>query len=296
LKENNEDFTTERNQQLYATYMENTAARQEIRRHTFTAQSLIADVLELMKATGGETDSYNKELSGYIDKLSGKYKDEQLQGMVKELVERTTKMRGSGETLSEKLEDSRREVEQLKENLERITDEANRDPLTGLANRKAFDTHINEMVVQAEGGGPSFCLLLMDIDFFKKFNDKFGHLVGDEVLKIVGRELMNSVKGRDVVARYGGEEFAVLLPDTELSGALIVAENLRKSIASRDLTRKDTRESYGAITVSIGAGRYHAGKGDTIKGLIKRADDALYRSKKGGRNRVTQETFKEDAA
>lgn len=290
LIEANAEFSPTLNQQLFETFVSDLKQRQEIQRHTFTAQSLMGDLLELIGVVSSEATTYNESLDGYLKELTGKYQDANLRKMMQELVRKTAAMRDSGSSMSEKLAASKREVEDLRENLVRITEEASRDPLTGLANRKTFDGHLADFTASAEKGDFEFSLLMLDIDHFKDFNDKYGHLVGDEVLKIVARELMNTVKGRDVVARFGGEEFAVLLPNTGLSGALIVAENLRHSIASRDLTHKDTKENYGTITISVGAAQYHPGQ-DTPTSLIKRADEALYRSKKGGRNRVTQESF-----
>ena len=129
---------------------------------------------------------------------------------------------------------------------------------------------------------------MMDIDHFKAFNDNFGHLLGDEVLKIVAKSLTDCVKGADVVARYGGEEFSVILPNTPLNGAQRVAETIRATIAKRELKRRDSGESYGQITVSVGVSLLRPGS-DTNESLIKRADDALYKSKRHGRNRVTLE-------
>lgn len=284
------EFTPELNQQLYETFLSDQPQKQEIQRHTFTAQNLMSDLLTLMGVMTDETETYNQKLDGYIEDLSGKYQDSGLQKMMKELVDKTRRMRESGGELNKKLADSKQEVEALRLNLEKITEEASRDSLTGLANRKAFDTRLRQLITESKKDGSDFSLLMLDIDHFKGFNDKYGHLVGDEVLKIVARELMNAVKGRDMVARFGGEEFSVLLPNTGLQGALIVAENLRHSIASRVLTHKDTKENYGSVTISVGAAQYHANF-DTDKSLINRADAALYRSKKGGRNRVTQESF-----
>lgn len=286
----NTEFTPTLNQQLFETFVSDLKQRQEIQRHTYTAQSLMTDLLQLIGVVSNETSTYNESLDSYMTELSGKYQDAGVQKMMQEIVKKTAAMRDSGGDMSAKLAASKQEVEDLRENLVRITEEASRDPLTGLANRKAFDSNIKQFMAEANKGGADFSLLMLDIDYFKVFNDKYGHLVGDEVLKIVSRELMNAVKGRDVVARFGGEEFAVLLPNTNLNGALIVAENLRHSIASRDLTHKDTKENYGNITISVGAAQYHK-KQDTATTLIKRADEALYRSKKGGRNRVTQESF-----
>lgn len=291
LLEDGVEFTPSLSSQLFESYMADVNQRQEIQRHTFTAQSLMSDLMELMGVVNSETESYNQHLDGFIEDLSGKYQDSSLKQMLKQLVERTQQVRDSGGELHEKLADSRKEVQSLRQNLERITEEAARDSLTGLSNRKSFDSHLEDFIKQADIG-LDFSLLMLDIDHFKSFNDKHGHLVGDEVLKIVARELMNAVKGRDVVARFGGEEFAVLLPTTGLQGALVVAENLRHSIASRDLTHRDTKQNYGTITISIGAAQFRKGQDDAVS-LIKRADEALYRSKKGGRNRVTQESFPE---
>ena len=290
LKETVDQFSPAISQTLYDDFISDQATQLEIERNSYSAKTLLADLLELMEGMSGETDSYNKKLDGYIDRLGGEYEsDANLKQMVKELVERTSQMRVSGGDLHNKLIASQREAELLRANIERITEEANRDTLTGLSNRKVFDSSMAELAKHANEDNSVFSLLMVDIDHFKNFNDKFGHLVGDEVLKIVAKELLNSVKGRDIAARYGGEEFGVILPGTPLSGALIVGENIRKSISERELTRKDTKESYGPLTVSIGVAQYH-GKSDKVTDMIKRADDALYRSKKGGRNRVTHES------
>lgn len=275
---------------LYEEFLSDSFKKAEIQRQSYNAQSLVADIVGLMSSVDGETSSYNQHLDDYIDKLSGKYKgDETFQKMMKDLLQKTTAMRESSGDLQQKLVESRQEAEQLRSSIARITEEANRDALTGLYNRKVFDRSLKEMASIADDTNRTFSLLMLDIDHFKEFNDKHGHQVGDEVLKIVAHELMNSVKGSDVVTRYGGEEFAVLLPNTPLPGAMTVAENLRKSIASKELTRRDTQENFGVLTVSIGAAQYRAGK-DKVPPFIKRADDALYRSKKGGRNRVTAES------
>jgi diguanylate cyclase len=130
-------------------------------------------------------------------------------------------------------------------------------------------------------------LLIADIDHFKKFNDTFGHQVGDKVLRTVGRSLKDGVKGRDTAARYGGEEFAVILPQTPMSGALAVAEQIRGGLAGRKLVDKRSGDDYGRVTLSIGAAEYRSG--ESAADLIGRADAALYRAKENGRNRVEPE-------
>ncbi len=136
----------------------------------------------------------------------------------------------------------------------------------------------------AAAGGEPLCLLMADIDFFKRFNDTHGHPIGDQVLKLVARTLTETLKGRDTPARFGGEEFAVILPQTVLESAVIVAEQIRVRVASRVIKRRDTQQQLGSITLSIGVTQYRPG--DTIADLVQRADEALYAAKGAGRNRV----------
>ena len=197
-------------------------------------------------------------------------------------------MREHGAELNNKLKQSREEIEGLKKNLEQVTNEAEVDFLTNIFNRKAFERLLDERTEEARISKHPLCLLMLDIDHFKAFNDNFGHLLGDEVLKIVAKSMKDCVRGADVVARYGGEEFSVILPDTPIAGASKVAETIRETISKRELKRRDSGESYGQITVSIGISVLQPSS-DTPTTLIKRADDALYKSKHAGRNRVTVE-------
>lgn len=253
-------------------------------------QNVLAEIMSIIDRFNDDTNNYNEQLDEQVSKLSDKITDPTLKEMAKEIVSRATSIRESSSALSKKLEQSRSEVVQLKTSLEKVTSEASKDFLTGTGNRKAFEAKIDELSAWAKAKGGDVCLLMVDVDHFKKFNDKYGHQLGDEVLKKVGRTMIDSVKGKDFVARYGGEEFAVLLPATALATGLIVAENIRKSISETDLVRKDTGESVGPITVSIGVSRYRPDV-DTAALFISRADAALYKSKMGGRNCVTPESF-----
>ncbi|HYD18930.1 MAG TPA: GGDEF domain-containing protein, partial [Patescibacteria group bacterium] len=183
------------------------------------------------------------------------------------------------------LETSSGQVKELKKNLDNVRREALTDGLTGVANRKAFDKQILDLVEEATANATPLTLMMLDIDFFKKFNDAYGHVVGDQVLKLVARTLVDNVKGRDMVARYGGEEFAVLLPETPLAAAMKVAEMLRRTVEHKEVVNKTTQENLGRITLSMGVAEYLPG--ENISRVIERADEALYRSKKAGRNRVS---------
>ncbi|MCS6885821.1 MAG: GGDEF domain-containing protein [Acidobacteriota bacterium] len=160
--------------------------------------------------------------------------------------------------------------------------QATRDPLTGLANRSYFQNEIQKTFSIASRHNRVFSIMMMDIDFFKKINDTFGHDVGDNVLRKVADILMKHLRAHDVAARYGGEEFIILLPETPLSGALTVAERIRLAVEAFNF------EIVGCsrkVTVSSGIADYPACAKEPDE-LIKRADEALYQAKTSGRNRV----------
>lgn len=190
-------------------------------------------------------------------------------------------------SITKNLADSAREMARLSERLDDVLHAAMTDAMTGLANRKSFDLRLREAVASLWKSGGRLSLLLADIDRFKAFNDTYGHGTGDTALGALGRALKESVKGRDTPARYGGDEFAVILPDTTLDDALKTAEQIRARLASHELKDLKTGESYGPLTLSLGVAQYRLG--EPIGELIQRADQALGRAKRAGRNRVAAE-------
>lgn len=255
------------------------------------AQTVLGEIMDVIKKFSSDTETYNTQIESHVSVLSKKITDPALKEMAAEIINRAVAIRDSGSELSTKLEESKREVAVLKTNLEKVTTESHRDFLTGVGNRKALEKRLEELTTWSrENHNADLCLLMIDIDHFKTFNDKFGHQIGDEVLKKVGQALVDSVKGKDFVGRYGGEEFAILLPSTPLAGALVVGENIRKNIEETSLQRKDTGGVIDTVTVSIGVARYRPDQ-DSAAVFISRADNALYRAKMGGRNRVTPESF-----
>jgi len=188
----------------------------------------------------------------------------------------------------EKLNETREDLDELQKKFEQAKTEAMLDFLTGVANRKAFDEALATCAGAAASGASDLCLLLIDIDHFKRFNDTFGHIVGDEVLKFVTKKTREIVRGRDFLARFGGEEFVVILPGTPLEGAKTVAENIRAFFAETNLKSTSTSKKLGMITVSIGAAYYRSG--EPLEDFINRCDQALYFAKNTGRNRVATES------
>ena len=151
---------------------------------------------------------------------------------------------------------SKQEINQLQENLETVRTESLTDPLTQLANRKFFDSLAE--ATNADSSKERLSLLMADIDHFKKFNDSFGHLTGDQVLRLVAMAVKQNVKGQDTAARYGGEEFAIVLPNTVLRSAITVADHIRRAVMTKELMKRSTGEHLGRVTLSVGVASLRA--------------------------------------
>ncbi len=177
-------------------------------------------------------------------------------------------------------ENALQELRRTNETLERL---AATDPLTGADNRRRFIEHVETEIHRVGRGGPAFCVLALDLDHFKSVNDRYGHQVGDEVLKGFVQTCVASIRLYDCVARVGGEEFMVLLPQVVLEAALVIAERLRTAVASASFQCGVQRLT--GVTVSIGIAQ--SGRdGDAIDDILRVADERLYNAKHQGRNRV----------
>jgi two-component system cell cycle response regulator len=177
----------------------------------------------------------------------------------------------------------KRYMERLRDNVQMSFEMAITDALTGLYNRRYMETHICGLIEQAASRGKPMTVLVLDIDYFKSINDAHGHDAGDEVLREFALRIRRSIRGIDLACRYGGEEFVVIMPETDLAVAMVVAERLRRRIASEPFPIQQGARTV-AVTISVGI----AGLGgtDSAASVIKRADQALYRAKRDGRNRV----------
>ena len=248
-------------------------------------QKVLENLAKFTEATDDEAGKFNAGLQKHGEKLSQGLDAESLQGLVGEIAQETRIMRSSVDSLQDKLQESKGEVERLQQELMNARSEALLDPLTGVFNRRGFEAQMRNLAANPEMQGKQVSFLMLDIDFFKKINDTYGHLFGDKVIRVIAEVLKAQVKGQDSVARLGGEEFAVILPDTPLQGARTVAEHIRQLIERGKIRRLDKDESVGGITISAGIAACDVGA-DWLA-TLGYADEALYASKQGGRNRST---------
>ncbi len=260
---------------------------QAIRETSERARGALARILDQLGAAGSETDRYGHTLAGFRGELDQPLTMEELRAMIAAVAAETTAIADRQTRLQTQLIDSSQQLAEMRVNLDTARREAMTDGLTGIANRKAFDQALGDAAAEVARDGLPLCLLMVDIDHFKRFNDTHGHLVGDHVLKLVARALTECIKGRDTAARYGGEEFSIILPRTALANALTLAEQVRATVGSRQIVNRSRNASYGTVTLSIGAAQYRPG--EPLPALVRRADQALYAAKRAGRNRVSAE-------
>ncbi|HET7084970.1 MAG TPA: GGDEF domain-containing protein [Rhizomicrobium sp.] len=246
--------------------------------------TLIANVLGKLETSARDTAHYKSTLSAASGQLGGDRSPADVRKLVDGLVAATRAMEQRTKSLEGELQASSQQVSELRTKLADVRKESMTDPLTNIANRKAFDEAVRAAMEAVAEDGEAVTMLLCDIDHFKNFNDTWGHQTGDQVLRLVANCLSENVKGRDTAARYGGEEFAVLLRGTGLEAATMVANQIRTTVETKKLVKKSTGDILGTITISIGVAQF--GPGEAVENVVRRADACLYGAKHNGRNLV----------
>jgi diguanylate cyclase len=248
-------------------------------------QQLLNKLIESTSEASREAHKFGSSLQSHGKALKSNLGSSELLALVNDLAGDAGKMEGSMQTLESQLEASKQQVEKLNLEIESARVEAVTDPLTGVLNRRGFDIKAQPVFSDSAATQKGFCLLMLDIDHFKKINDSYGHLFGDKVICAIANTLKSKVKGQDAIARMGGEEFAVLLPETNIEGAFVVAEHIRQAIESGKIRNQNSNDPIGGISVSIGIASNT--KGCNLLEMLDQADKALYVSKQSGRNRTS---------
>ena len=250
----------------------------------------IGSVHEAISSASETAKEYSGTLHQANSDMDKNLTPAQFKELTRQLMAKTSEMQAINAQLENKLDSAGEDIAELKKNLEEVQRQSMTDSLTKIYNRKFFDQHISMAITDAREKNEPMCLVMLDIDHFKTFNDTFGHQTGDQVLRLVGMTLKSNIKGSDMACRYGGEEYALILPDTDIAGAVAISDKIRQSIQAKELLKRSTNEKLGRITASFGVARLSPG--DTEISIVERADNALYVAKRNGRNRVVAENDK----
>jgi len=284
LLSSNEKITQSQCTQLFLTHLGLEAENNVIQDTTSKITDEINSVMQTISNATEHSNNYNETLSNFSGELQSQESLEQIKEAVTKVAQETKLMAEQNQRLHAQLSQSTEDLTEMQYSLDEVRKASLKDPLTNIGNRKHFDIEIEKAIIESKENGTPLSALMVDIDFFKKFNDTFGHLIGDEVLKLVAKTLVENLKGRDIIARYGGEEFIILLPQTNIENAERVGNLLRETLATKQIKRRRTNETLGIITVSVGVAQYI--EDEETDALINRADEALYEAKETGRNKV----------
>lgn len=270
--------------QRYVSTRQQSSLMTQVQHHT---QQILQDVLKGVLEISDSSSRYEKKLNNHSDGLAKATDITQLQTIISAILQDTRTMAQTNQSLRKEFEKAKAQSRILSRKLMEVQQAASMDALTGLFNRRSLDTEISRLTREFKAGRSLFSAIILDIDFFKRVNDTYGHQAGDAVLKTIGQIIRKGVKGNDFPSRYGGEEFVILLPDTNLAKACIVAEQLRIRISVHTFRDFGTEECPGKVTVSMGISEIKPD--DNEKTIIDRADKALYLAKQSGRNTTKSE-------
>ena len=270
--------------ELFQAYLSADAEHRALNSANSHVEAEINRVMEHIAKSAEGSQAYGKSLNDFSGGLQPDMSMDQIRAAVTRVADSTRLMAEQNKRLQTELEQSTQQLTEMRSNLDQVRKESLIDPLTEVGNRKFFSYEIERITRDACETGAPLSMLIADIDHFKNFNDTYGHLIGDQVLRLVAHTLVENLKGRDIIARYGGEEFVILLPNTTMADAERVGDQLRNHLATKQLRRKNTQETLGVITISIGCTEY--GPNEDLDTLVARADAALYEAKQTGRNKV----------
>jgi diguanylate cyclase len=244
------------------------------------AQAGLSDIAGLAKQSGADAQAYGQALESKVADLQGGGSEE----TVKALVQLTSSMIARTKAAEQQLRDAGKQMTQLRGSLAEARRIAESDALTGLANRRAFENKLRRSVLQARESGKPLALAFCDIDHFKVINDTHGHDVGDRILKFVAQRLASASGNNCFVARHGGEEFVMLFEGLSAEAAARIVNEVRADLEDRRLVARQSGEAIGQVSFSAGVASL--GPKDNGRQMLRSADQALYRAKREGRNRV----------
>jgi len=288
---NQQEFTETRNSEIFQKFFTLDQESATLHDATTRMEGELARIVSTLDGAEDDLSSLDVSLRNFSDKLTITDEKSEILDMTANLNKQVGNVIERNSKLEDKLKDSIKEIDELKGDLERMRREAMTDGLTGIANRKLFDLELRKSSMNAMANGEDLALLMMDVDHFDRFNEHYGHQVGDQVLKLVAVTISECIKGQDTAARYGGDEFSVILPRTNLENAMRLAEHICKRLSSKNVVNRSTGERLGKITMSAGVALFEYG--EPVSQLLVRADRTLQEAMHNGYNQVlTQSDLK----
>ncbi len=275
-------FDAALNMRLYKTYVCTASVVESFENINRNLLRLIAETSLSVNATSEKVIEAGDNFNNKLDALKAEESQQNLKEILLEVILETKQLADISQDLKNKLEDSRKEMDVLRDELMHVKVAANTDSLTGLLNRSGFDTQLNELIENTSIR--HVCLAILDIDHFKRVNDGFGHLIGDKVLKYLASILKKHSPEHYHLARYGGEEMAIIMPSTQLTEGFTFMEKIRIVMQDSKLKSNNEAGHLGKITFSAGIAALE--ETDTPYTIIERTDNALYEAKESGRNKV----------
>lgn len=282
--ERGDPFTDETNEELFERFFANTRLSIQMLETSETIARELDDTVSNLRGAGGQAGSYAKVLQDAAARFEGGVDSAEFRSVVDHLAHATHDMIENQLRLAEQIEATSRQVQELQTALESVKVEALTDGLTGLANRRMFEETLQRRMTAAAADSSELCLVLFDIDHFRRLNDRWGHPLGDQVLRYIASVLRAHALGDVQAARFGGEEFVMVMPRTNLPLAEAVASRVSKAVKSKRLSLKSTGDVIGEVTVSVGVARFR--EDDDAESFVARADACLRAAKAAGRDRT----------
>lgn len=258
---------------------------------TRKAGSLLDGMTSHLTEAGDRMGRQGDQLKAYIEQLNSASSEPDTKTICRDIVLETQRIIDGNTDLKNHINNTVTELNSLKLELGNLRKAVKTDMLTGLLNRRGVEEAITKPMEDAQKETAPFTLIIADIDRFKRINDNYGHLTGDNVLKLISKLIQRHIKGRDVAGRFGGEEFIMALPETKMDGGFALAEQIRTSLEKMRWQSKSSGKDIGTITISLGVAQFIPG--EDLNTLIARADSALYAAKENGRNRTGTHNGKE---
>ncbi|HWK53435.1 MAG TPA: diguanylate cyclase [Hyphomicrobiales bacterium] len=271
---------------LYAEYVDLKCDLNQLEKAHDTISSIQQNVSLALEGAVGSTSDFSASLDQYQRRVNARPNPAEFCELLDELGKSAHAMTENNRQLLTELQQSRSEIADLQRQLHEVRQQAKTDTLTGLCNRKAFFDQCDDMYRSGAIPRGRYSLFMLDIDHFKNINDSFGHLFGDKVIQAVANVLKHNIKGKDLAVRMGGEEFVVLLADSDVRGAMAVAEIIRRIIESARIINPMNKKTISKVTASIGVTEFL--QNDTLEDVLGRADRALYYAKQHGRNQIRE--------